>query len=86
MSGSSSLVLGADSRAGGAGLAGGALELGVCTFAGATLAGPPAVTDLLVGGQAGGVVQGAIAGAACPVGIADTHPALTAPMAWQQTI
>ena len=78
MSGSSSLVLGADSRAGGADLAGGALELGVCTLADATLAGSPPVTDLLVGCQAGGGVQGAVAGAARVVSVADTHPALAA--------
>ena len=77
---SGSLVLSADSGAGGADLTGGTLELGVGALADATLAGAPAITYLLVGCQAGGGVQGTVAGAACVVGIADTHPALTTPM------
>ena len=79
-------MLGADSRAGGACLAGGALELGVGTLADAALAGSPSVTDLLVGCQAGGGVQGAVAGAARVVGVADAHPALTAAVPWEETV
>lgn len=77
---SGSLVFSTDSGAGGADLTGGTLELGVSALADATLAGAPAITYLLVGCQAGGGVQGTVAGAARVVGITDTHPALTTSM------
>ena len=78
-----SLVLGADIGAGGADLTGGALELGVGAFAGAAFAGAPPIADLLVGGQAGGGVQGAVAGTACVVVVAYANPALTAAMTYR---
>lgn len=72
-----SLVLSAHSEASGAHLAGGTLELGVGALAGATLAGPPAVTDLLVAGHARAVVQRAVAGTALPHGVTLAHSAVT---------
>lgn len=71
-------MLSTDSGAGGADLTGGPLELGVGAPAGPALTDPSAVTDLLVGGQAGGGVQRAVAGASRVVSVTDTHPALTA--------
>lgn len=75
-----SLVLGADTRTGGTDLAGWSLEFGVGAFAGSTFALPPTVTDLPVLSEAGGGLQGAVAGAACVVGVTDALPALTAPV------
>lgn len=75
-----SLVLGADSRASGAGFTGGPLELGVCALTGAALARPSAVTDLLVTGHARAVVQGAVTGAACPRVVTDANSALATAM------
>lgn len=75
-------MLGADTWAGGTQLAGRPLKLGVGAFAGAALAGSPAIADLPVLGDAGGVVQGAVAGAARVVLVADAHPALAAPVSW----
>ena len=51
-----SLVLRADSRAGGTDLTGGALELGVGALADATVTGPPAIADLSIAGHTGGLV------------------------------
>ena len=82
---SHSLVLSADARAGGTDLAGWTLEFGVGAFAEAALTGTAAVTDLPVLGEAGGRLQGAVAGAACVIGITDALPALTAPMSWLST-
>ena len=75
-------MLSADARTGRADLAGGALELCVGTLAGATLADAPAVTDLLVGCQAGGGVHGAVTGTASVVGVTYTDPALALSMSW----
>lgn len=69
-------MLGAHSQAGGAHLAGGTLELGIGALAGAALAGAPAVTELLVAGQTGAVVQRAVAGAARPHGVTLAHSAV----------
>lgn len=71
-------VLGAHSGAGGTRLTGLPLELGVVANTGATLTGSSSVTDLTVFGQTRGLVQGAVAGAARVVGVADALPALTA--------
>lgn len=71
------LVFSADSRAGGANLTGGTLKLGVCAPAGPTLTNPSAITDLLVGGEAGRGVQRAVTRASGVVSITDTNPALT---------
>lgn len=79
-----SLVLGADSGAGGADLAGRALELGVGAFADSTLAFAAAVADLAVLGQAGGRLQRAVAGAARVVGVADALAALAASVSWHK--
>lgn len=73
-----SLVLIADARTGGAGLAGGTLELRIITFADSTFALPTTVTLLPVLGEAGGFLQGAVAGAPRVVGVADALPALAA--------
>jgi len=78
-------VLGADAGAGGTELAGGALEFGVGTFAGPTLAGTAAVTDLPVLSEAAGAVQRAVAGAARVVGIADAFSAFAPPVTWWST-
>lgn len=75
-------MLGADPRAGGTQLAGGPLELGVGAFAAAALAVAPAIADLAVLGDAGGVVHGAVAGGARVVLVADAHPALAPPVSW----
>ena len=75
-------MFGAYARAGGADLAGGALELGVGALALAALTGAAAVADLPVLGQAGGGVQGAVTRAARVVGLAHAHPALTLTVAW----
>lgn len=77
---SDSLVLRADAGAGGADLAGRTLEFGVGAFAGAALTGTASVADLSVLGEAGGGLQGAVAGAAGVVGIADALPAVAAPV------
>lgn len=74
-------MLRADPWAGGADLASGSLELGVGTFAYATLAGSPAVADLSVLGQAGGCIQRAVAGAARVVVVAHAHATLATAMA-----
>lgn len=73
-----SLVLTADARTGGAGLAGGTLELRITTFADSTVAFPTTVALLPILGHAGGFIQGAFAGAARVVGITDALPALAA--------
>lgn len=75
-------MLSAHSQAGGAHLAGGTLELGVGTFAGAALAVAPAVAELLVAGQTRAVVQGAVAGAARPHGVALAHSAVARSVTW----
>lgn len=78
MQATDSLVLSADAGAGGTDLAGWTLEFGVGAFAGSAFASTAAVTDLAVLGEAGGSLQGAVAGAACVVGVADAFPAFTA--------
>lgn len=75
----------ADSWTGGTDLTGRPLELGVSALAGATLTGAPAITDLLVRGQAGCGVQRTVTGTACPVGITYTHPTLTVTMSCHNT-
>lgn len=75
-------MLRADTWAGRTQLAGRPLKLGVGALAGAALAVPTAVTDLPVLGDAGGVIHGAVAGAARVVLVADAHPALAAPVPW----
>lgn len=80
-----SLVLGAHSGAGGTRLTGLPLELGVVANTGATLTGSSSVTDLTVFGQTRGLVQGAVAGAARVVGVADALPALTAAVSCSKT-
>lgn len=72
----------ADTWAGGTDLTGWTLEFGVGAFADSTFTSTTAVTDLPVLGEAGGSLQGAIAGTACVVGITDALPAFTAPMSW----
>lgn len=79
---SDSLVLSADAGAGGADLAGRTLEFGVGAFADSTFTCTAAVTDLPVLGEAGGGLQGAVAGTTCVVGITDALPAITAAMSW----
>lgn len=68
------------SGAGRARFTGGALELRVGALACTTFTRPSAVTNLLVAGETCAGVQRAVAGAARPVGLADTHPALAASM------
>ena len=74
------LVFRADAGAGRTDLAGWTLEFGIGTFADAAVASTTAVADLSVLGEAGGRVQGAVAGTACVVSVADAHPAFTASM------
>lgn len=71
-------MLTADARTGGTDLAGGTLELRIVTFADSTFALPTTVTLLPVLGEAGGFLQGALAGAPRVVGVADALPALAA--------
>lgn len=66
-------MLGADSEAGLARLAGLPLELGVRALAHAALAHTPAIADLPVGGHARRSVQRAVTGAAGVVGEALAH-------------
>lgn len=73
-------MLNADTGAGGTDLAGWTLEFGVGAFAASTITYTAAVTELPVLGKAGGSLQGAVAGAACVVGITDALPAFTASM------
>lgn len=77
-----SLVLETDTGAGGTDLTGWALEFGVRAFADSTYTLPTAVTFLPVLGKAGGSIHGAVAGAACVIGIAHAPPALTSAMSW----
>lgn len=77
-----SLVFNANAWAGGTDLTGWTLEFGVGAFADSTFTSTTAVTDLPVLCEAGGCIQGAIAGTACVVGITYALPAFTAPMSW----
>lgn len=77
-----SLVLSADTGASGTDLTGWTLEFGIGAFAASAFTSTAAVTDLPVLGEAGGGFQGAVAGAACVVGITDALPAFTASMSW----
>lgn len=72
----------ADTWAGRTHLAGRTLKLRVGALADPALAVPTTVTDLPVLGDAGGVIHGAVAGAAHVVVVTDAHPTLAAPMAW----
>ncbi len=80
MQASDSLVLSADTGAGGTDLTGRTLEFRVVAFADSTLTSTAAVTDLPVLSETGGGVQGAVAGTACVVGLTDALPAFTATM------
>lgn len=82
MKASNSLLLGADAGAGGTDLTGWTLEFGVGAFADSTFTSTATITDLPVLGEAGGGLQGAVAGTACVVGVTDALPAFTAPMSW----
>lgn len=72
-------MLDADTGAGGTDLAGLTLEFGVGAFAYSTFTFPATVTQLPVLSDAGGLIHGAVAGAARVVGItlADSAHALT---------
>lgn len=76
------LVLSADTGTGWTSLACWTLEFGVGAFADSTVTCAATITDLPVLGEAGGGVQGAVAGAACVVGITDALPAFAASVSW----
>lgn len=73
-------LLSADTGTGRTDLARRPLEFGFGAFADSALANTAAVTELPVLGEAGGVIQRTITGAACVVGLTDALPALTASM------
>lgn len=73
-----------DSGAGGADLAGRTLEFDIGAFADAAFTVTSAVTALAVLGHAGGLIHGAVAGAAGVVGVAHALPAFAAPVSWRE--